>query len=85
MSKKIHFGLVFDAKAFVFETGYTFRGLTVSSKDNQYNCVLRATDKDGVHVYCIHQADDPVEGFDVLWGLVTSKDAKYFWRLDGWA
>jgi len=85
MSKNIHFKLVFDEQAFAFETGYAFRGLTISKKEDGYNCVLRATDAKGVHVYSIWQGEDPVEGFEKLWEGVTSKEAQYFWRLDGWA
>jgi len=74
-----------DTKGFLFETGNVFRGLTVSPAVEGWNCVIRATDKKGVHVYAITSAETAKEACENIMGLLMSKEASYFWRLDAWA
>lgn len=74
-----------DLQGFAFETGMDFRGLTISKREDGWNFVIRATDKDGTDLYCIEQKESLDVAFEDLWGVVCSKDAKYFWRLDSWS
>lgn len=85
MSKSNAFTMGVDLQHFAFETETTFRGLTISQKEDGWNIVVRATDKNGSQIYAIVQHEDINVGLAELASALASKDAHYFWRLDTWA
>ena len=77
--------ILVDEQSFTFETGYVFRGMTISPAVDGWNCVIRATDKKGVKVYAIQSAPTAEEACDAVMGVIQSKEAHYFWRMDSFA
>lgn len=74
-----------DSHVFADVTGMAFRGLTISSKNDIWNVVVRATDLDGEPVYAIFQHEDVTEAISSMERALKSKEVKYLWRSDGWA
>lgn len=85
MAKSVQYHLRLDPQQFAMDTGKVFRGLTITKKDNDYNIILRATDKEGVAIYALFQSESVEDGFKELLEILLSKQASYFWRFDGWA
>jgi hypothetical protein len=77
--------LVLDPHGFVFDTEHTFRGLTISEKDNGYNIILRAYSRDGSAVYAMTHADDPQWGLECLWEAILKGNGYTLWRPDRFA
>lgn len=85
MSKSRAFGLVYDEQAFVFDTGITFRGMSITQKEDGWNVVVRGVDGDKTPVYCMSFGDTPDGALQQLVETWKSKESKYLWRFDGWA
>lgn len=77
--------IVLDMHGFAFETGLSFRGLTISETSTGFNCVLRAWEKSGSPVYAMTVADDPQEGITRLWLSVSAGNGSVLWRHDKYA
>jgi len=74
-----------DMKSFAFETGCTFRGITISPAVDGWNFIVRATDKKGIAVYAMSSGESVEDTCDALMTMLQGKEAHYFWRLDAWA
>jgi len=74
-----------DMKSFAFETGCTFRGMTISPAVDGWNFIVRATDKKGIAVYAMASGEDVAYTCESLMTMLQGKEAHYFWRLDAWA
>lgn len=82
MLYSIHCEVKIDPQAFAFETGYAFRGLTISEGPQGWRIILRATKSDGEDVYSMTEAIDIHEGFEKLYDAVTGKESGYLWHHD---
>lgn len=72
-------------KEFVFETGYRFRGLTISLHPEGWNIILRGFDRKDMPVYCMVVAEDPGKGLEQLFWIISARGGKDVWRFDKWA
>lgn len=77
--------LTVDDKGFVFDTGHTFRGLTISECMSGYNVIIRALNKHGAPVYAMTTADDPGDGIFDLMSALTASSGASLWRPDKYA
>lgn len=74
-----------DPKEFAAVTGATFRGVSVTPNGDGWNCIVRATLRDGQPVYAMTVNQDPAAGLnDVMW-MVSSRGGASCWRHDRYA
>lgn len=83
--REIALQLLLDDKGFIFDTGFTFRGLTVSETSTGFNCVVRATSKAGGPVYAMTSDTDPAEGLNRLYDALSQGNGHTLWRFDRFA
>jgi hypothetical protein len=77
--------LDFDPQHFAFETGYAFRGLTISEAVTGFNVVLRAYAPDRTPVYAMTTAEHPGQGLERLATALSKRDGYELWRFDRFA
>lgn len=75
-------GLTLSRKAFIFDTGVSFRGLTISQTEKGFNIVLRGLKRDGAPVYAMLSHTDPQEGLQALYKCLTDRQGATWWRHD---
>lgn len=85
MTRQVAVRLDIDDKGFIFDTGLTFRGLTISEAPGGWNCVLRAREKSGAPVYAMTTATEPAEGLAKLYEAVSHGKGERLWRHDRFA
>ncbi len=85
MTRETALQLFLDGKGFVFDTGYIFRGLTISENGGGFNCVLRAWTRTNQAVYAMTTADDPQEGINKLYEALSHGNGDTLWRPDKFA
>ena len=76
---------VLDPQTFAFETGVTFRGLTISENSEGYNVVIRGYDQSGLPVYCMTHDTDYLDGLTRLIWAVSRGNGANLWRKDKYA
>lgn len=81
----IHCEVKIDPQAFAFETGYTFRGLTVSEGGGVWRIILRGLSKKGEAVYAMSEHTDIHEGFEALYDALAGEGNNYLWHHDRFA
>lgn len=74
-----------DVQGWASDTNVAFRGLTVSEREDGWNCVIRGTDREGVAVYAMMTGEDPNEVMNELVKALLGQGGGYLWRLDKWA
>lgn len=78
-----HFlSLSLDAEKFEFETGCTFRGLTITEGVAGYRVILRANIGADKPVYALNECQDPVEGLEDLLEALCQRQGKNLWQKD---
>lgn len=70
---------------FMFVTGNTFRGMTLSKKEDGWTLSVRATTDRKVNVYAMAFGEEPNELAGNLMKLLGGKEANFVWRLDNWS
>ena len=85
MTRQIALALTLDEKGFHFDTGYGFRGLTVSEAPGGWNCVIRGLDKRNSPVYAMTVAPDPAQGIADLFSALSHGTGDRLWRHDRFA
>jgi hypothetical protein len=83
--KHLGIKLEIDEQAFAFTFGVSFRGLTISMKNGQYNCILRGTGRRGEPLYAMTQADEPQAGMANLIEALSMGGGETLWRQDRFA
>lgn len=71
-----------DSKAFVFETGCTFRGLTISQRGAYFRIFLRVFLRDGTPAYYYVDHEDIEAAMTNLLAVVTGRGGASVWRFD---
>jgi len=79
------FKLKLDAQEFAADTGKVLRGLTITVTEDGVKATIRATDKNGVHVYATYAGQYPDATLNDLLDALLSKSASYLWSVDRWA
>jgi len=77
--------IIIDPKGFAYDTGVSFRGLTISEASDDYNVIIRGRLRDGQAVYAMTKSDNPEEALRNLMGVLGSKNGKQLWHKDRFA
>lgn len=76
---------ILDPQVFAFETGYSFRGMTISENSQGYNIILRAYAPDKSAVYAMGSNADPLDGLQALFNALSTAKGTSLWRIDNYA
>lgn len=77
--------LAFDPKAFTFETGVVFRGLTVTEKPEGFNIIIRGRGRSKEPLYAMTQHESPSLGLLSLMKALSTKHGRRMWHHDRFA
>lgn len=69
-------------KEFVYRTGVSFRGLTISQTEKGFNVVIRGLRNGGTPVYSLVQHSDPVTALEILVSSLSGRDGPSLWHHD---
>lgn len=84
MAQRIPLQVRVDDKSFCFETGATFRGLTISEGADGYRIIVRAFLRNQQAVYAMVEHESIREGVDILLQILCSRAGNQLWRHDGY-
>lgn len=78
-------GVQIDEQEFAFNTGLSFRGLTLSLHAEGWNIIVRAHDERGACYYTMIQHEDIGRGIAILMDMHRARGGKDLWRHDKYA